>query len=99
MKKLVLILMILFASGVSASISQVGPGEIEVSSEGLFAFVDNNWVEVDSLYRVPSGQYEIELRAEESERVATTWSCPHCGHINGFHRRTCANCGKHPMQT
>ena len=99
MKKLVLMLMVLFASSASASILQVGPEEIEVSSEGLFAFVGNDWVEVDSLFRTPSGQYEIELKAEESERVETSWSCPHCGHINGFYRRTCSNCGKHPMQT
>lgn len=101
MKKFVLkfITLTLVTSSVFSCILTALPEGIEISREGIFAFIDNEWVEVDSLYRTAHGQYEVELKAEEMSKGSTSWVCPHCTEVNGFHRRTCKKCGKHPMQT
>ena len=101
MKKLVLMLMVLFASSASADALQVNPEnseEFEVSTEGPFSFIDNDWIEVDLLHRGPSGQHEIELKAEETGNHATSWTCPYCEGASSFHRRTCESYGKYSIE-
>lgn len=77
---------------------EVGPENLDSSSEGLYAYCYGDWLEVISLSRTSCG-YEVELRSEEffeNRGPSQDWICPHCKRVNSMFRRICKYCGKHP---
>jgi len=72
--------------------------QLEVNEEGMFTFVQGDWVELTALIRHEIGGYFGNVKVEEYRQTpAVTWPCPHCKTSNEFWRKTCKNCGKRPM--
>ena len=77
---------------------EISPGDLDLSSEGLYAFFNGDWMEVVSLHRTLRG-YEVEIKALdhlEERGPVMDWKCPHCGYINTMFQKKCGNCGRRP---
>ena len=59
--------------------------ELEISDEGMYAYIQGEWVEILALVRDNMGRYHGKV--QELRAPATTWPCPHCGKSNEFWRR------------
>ncbi len=63
----------------------IAPSELMLLDQGMYAYIEGEWTQIDALYRDPQG-YFVDTKKNPN---VNQWWCPSCNYCNSSWSRTC----------